>query len=100
MAKTLYRGPAHGVPLNSRKMESRFPRGFILVDPTTERVWVYRFRETDDEIGMPAADVEVHYGEFTTEDGEAGRLYDRVKHGNAAAGPEFDVRAAPWVGAA
>ena len=37
----IYTGKALGGPWDGREVESRFPKGFLLVDMPTRRVWLY-----------------------------------------------------------
>ncbi len=37
----LYEGPVHGGPWDERYAQSRFPKGFLLVDMPGKQVWIY-----------------------------------------------------------
>lgn len=37
----LFVGVCHGGPMNGREGESRFPKGFVLMDEADSRCWVY-----------------------------------------------------------
>jgi hypothetical protein len=37
----LYDGPVHGGPWDGRHAQSRFPRGFLLIDRVADQVWIY-----------------------------------------------------------
>jgi hypothetical protein len=41
MHKVLYTRKCIGGPLNGQEAMSRFPKGFLLVDKPTNRVWIY-----------------------------------------------------------
>jgi hypothetical protein len=39
----LYQGTVTGGPWDGRVAQSRFPLGFLLIDPGTDRVWIYDY---------------------------------------------------------
>lgn len=45
---TLWTGQCLGGPMNGQVGESRFPKGFLLVDRPANRVWIYDFVAGDD----------------------------------------------------
>lgn len=80
----LFEGICFGGPLTGETMHSRYPKGFLLVDKPTNRCWLYDW----------SADSET----FTVRDEQAMEV---SKEGRYRAANEFDydVIAAPWVGA-
>lgn len=41
----VYRGPVHGGPWDGQQAESRYPKGFLLVDMEHGVLWVYDLRD-------------------------------------------------------
>jgi hypothetical protein len=41
----LYTGVCHGGPWNAREAASRYPRGFLLIEPDTDTGWIYDYRD-------------------------------------------------------
>lgn len=41
----LFSGTARGGPLDGTDQESRFPKGFLLVDKPNNRVWIYDYTD-------------------------------------------------------
>jgi hypothetical protein len=83
----VYTGVCQGGPLDGRTGQSRFPRGFILVDKPAGQVWIYDLQ--------PAPQVPPLV--FQARAGYPVPL-DRERHLRAADGQDYDVVAAPWVG--
>jgi hypothetical protein len=56
----LYEGPCHGGPMDGQIGQSRFPKGFLLVDREVNQCWIYDynvdtgcFDERNEGRGMP-----------------------------------------------
>lgn len=83
----LYEGKCHGGPLDGQDAISRHPLGFILVDKRAQQVWIYDWAGggffARDRLPTP----------LITDPDEA----DNIRR--AAAEPDYDVLAAPWVDA-
>jgi hypothetical protein len=41
----MFSGVAHDGPLDGQQIESRYPKGFLLIDMENEHVWIYDRRE-------------------------------------------------------
>jgi hypothetical protein len=81
-------GTCHGGPLDGQRAASRFPKGFLLVDKPAGHCWIYEWNAEKQTFHVRSDEpMPVH------EDGAFG--YDRYR---AAAEPNYDVLAAPWVG--
>jgi hypothetical protein len=79
--RKLFRGPCVGGPMGGKEGETRFQKGFILVDKPNRQVWVYR--ATPDG-NSPTG---------TTYVAEGARDLDSEKLEKTAAGSDWDVRA-------
>lgn len=79
-SQELYTGVCIGGPMNGQVTESRFPRGFVLINVPNERVWVYDRKENHDR----------HEVVFIA---RAQVTLDNDKAWSAAQGADFDVRA-------
>lgn len=81
-----YKGRCYGGPLNGSEMQSRFPKGFLLVDKPAGHCWIYEWNAEQQtfharqEEPMPALI-----------EGEKNR-YRAAEEGN------YDVIAAFWAG--
>lgn len=82
-----YTGPCYGGPLDGKEMTSRFPKGFLLVDKQANECWLY------DWFGSASA-----FKVRQEEPMECKTEGDKNRY-RAAEESEFDVIAAPWVGA-
>ena len=80
----MYEGMCLGGPMNGEFGQSRFPKGFLLVDKSTNRCWLY--------------DWSPESGTFAVRDEEAMEVskQGRIRAANES---DYDVVAAPWVGA-
>lgn len=47
MAVATYTYTAHGGPLDGQVIESRYPKGFLLVDKPEQKVWIYHYIAED-----------------------------------------------------
>jgi len=81
----MYEGICLGGPLNGQTMEVRFPKGFLLIDKPADKVWIYDRIED----GFVVRD-EIPSKVLT--EGPKNRY-------RAAEESNYDVLAAPWVGA-
>ncbi len=72
----VYQGRCVGGPMRGHWGESRFPRGFVLVDRKKDTAWVYEWRD----------------GKFVVQEPNGVPL-DHDKRWSAADGAEWDVRA-------
>lgn len=45
MEEELYEGPCVGGPLDGAVSQSRFPKGFLLIDKPNNRVWIYDYAD-------------------------------------------------------
>lgn len=82
----LYTGQCVGGPLNGRVEQSRYPKGFVLVDKAARLVWIYDY-EPNDPSQTPGV-----FSTFRCRDLE-GRSMEDQKRLDAAMGHEYDVRA-------
>lgn len=73
----IFTGPCVGGPYAGRTMTCRYPKGFLLVDRPTSRVWLY------DSTGDT----------FTCRDGGTPMKADTAKRLQAAEEPDYDVMA-------
>ena len=83
--KNLYEGTAENGPMQGKVMVSRCQRGILLVDKEERKVWIYDWRE----------------GTFVLR-AEREMIDDPSAKDNryrAAEESDYDVIAAPWVGA-
>jgi hypothetical protein len=71
----MYTGTARGGPWDGRQAQSRYPRGFLLVDRDKRRVWLYD-RQDDDT--------------FQVRD-DAGTELDDAGRWRAAEEPDYDL---------
>lgn len=74
--KTLYIGQCVGGPMDGEEGQSRFPKGFVLIDKPNSRAWVYDFEEST--------------GVFTARSQD---VHDMQRANHAAEGSDYDVRA-------
>jgi hypothetical protein len=73
---TLYEGMCEGGPMNGTPGQSRFPKGFVIIDQPNSRAWVYDYDRSAGVFVSRRRDV-----------------HDRVRHLHAAEGANYDVRA-------
>jgi hypothetical protein len=81
----MYKGMCLGGPLDGQEARSRFPKGFLLVDKPANECWIYEWEG----------------GVFTVRDSEpmvVQTIGDKNRY-RAAEESNYDVLAAPWVGA-
>jgi hypothetical protein len=83
----LYEGICFGGPLNMKTMTSRFPKGFLLVDKPANKLWIYEWNKT----GL----------RFDVRDEEPMEVLIEGSKNRYRAAEEsnYDVIAAPWIGA-
>lgn len=74
----LYEGVAVGGPLDSTIVQSRCPKGFVLINAPEQQVWVYDLKTRRSEVSFHAREVDV---------------LDQDKALKAANEPKYDVRA-------
>lgn len=74
--KTLYIGQCIGGPMDGQQGESRFPKGFMLIDRPNSAAWVYDY---DPESAI-----------FTAREQD---IHDNMRTQKAAEGIDYDVRA-------
>ena len=79
----LYTGRCVGGPFNGRVEQSRFPKGFIVVDKASGMVWIYDYSSP--------GDTGIH-SEFRCREPEGRTLVDE-KRVEAALEHDYDVRA-------
>ena len=86
--RVLYKGICVGGPMDGQDGVSRFPEGFLLVDPRPDkqRVWVYDYREGTDDNSARLAD----RSRFIAREGDA---LDEERAERTANEPRYDVRA-------
>lgn len=53
MENKLYEGSCIGGPLNGTVGQSRFPKGFLLVDKPNNKVWVYDYQNGEFTVRHP-----------------------------------------------
>lgn len=80
MAVATYTYEAHGGPLDGKKIESRYPKGFLLVDKPQQKVWIYHYVPEGTPNGWVCCLGSPH-------------AQDALLQSAAANGFEFDVRA-------
>lgn len=83
MGEWIRRGICSGGPLSGEFAESRFPKGFLLVDKPKNQAWIYEWDETSQCF--------IARNETPMELNHAGRM-------RAANEFTYDVVAAPWGG--
>jgi len=71
-----YEGMCEGGPMDGIPGQSRFPRGFVVIDQPDSRAWVYDYD--------PARNV------FISRQKD---IHDRIRHLHAAEGSNYDIRA-------
>lgn len=71
-----YTGTAHGGPLDGQTLDSRFPKGVLVVNKPGNHCWLY----------------ERTLGNFVVRDPD-GEPWDRERSRTAADGVDYDVRA-------
>lgn len=72
----LYEGMCEGGPMNGIPGQSRFPKGFVVIDQPNSRAWVYDYDRSAGVFVSRRRDV-----------------HDRIRHLHAAEGANYDVRA-------
>ena len=82
----LFTGRCLGGPLDGEEGQSRFPRGFVLIDKPAGQVWIYDWSEPEWGDGV-----------FRVRDPHPMAVLTEARR-RAAEGIRYDVRAAPWVG--
>lgn len=80
MAVTTYTYTAHGGPLDGKTIESRYPKGFLLVNKPDQKVWIYHYVAEGDVTGWVCCLGSPH-------------AQDNLLQSVAASGFDFDVRA-------
>lgn len=84
----MFEGVCRGGPLAGEHWESRFPKGFLLVDKPNHQCWIYEYDlQTMTFVVRDESPMEV------LTEGEKNRY-------RAAEEPNYDVIAAPWGGEA
>lgn len=85
-ARVVYEGLAVGGPLDGETVQSRYPKGFLLVDKPNNRAWVYDYDEGHNKSGDRLADRSrfVAREQYTL---------DHAKRLRAAEEFDYDVRA-------
>ena len=80
----MFEGICAGGPMDGHTVESRYPKGFLLIDRPVALCWLYEY---DD-------------GQFICRDSEPDTLYDEGPRNRWRAAEEgnYDVLAAPWLG--
>ena len=86
--KYLYEGICVGGPMDGQDGLSRYPEGFILVDPRPgkQRVWVYDYHEGTDDNSAKLSD----RSRFIAREGD---VLDEERAERTANQPHYDVRA-------
>lgn len=82
----LYTGRCVGGPLDGQVVESRFPKGFVLVDKNADLAWLYDYTEAQPK---PGGEI---FSTFQAREAD-GRTLDHEKRIAAAEHSEYDVRA-------
>lgn len=80
--KMIYRARCVDGPLHRQEIESRFPKGFLAIEPKLHRVWIYDYVQTNDSAAFVCRE-------------DAGREVDDELRWQAANGGDYDVRAMP-----
>ena len=83
MEKMIYQGVCSGGPLNGTFGESRYSKGFLLVDKPNRWVWIYQWNP------------ELEFFQIRNPDGAE---MDDAGRWRAAQEDTYDVIAAPWEG--
>lgn len=81
-----FEGVCRGGPLAGEVWQSRFPKGFLLVDKPNNKCWIYEWDDSVREFKIRDS-----LGEVCHTEGEKNRY-------RAAEEPNYDVLAAPWSG--
>jgi len=81
MAEHLHEGVCRGGPLDGQPGQSRFPKGFLLVDRPADRCWIYEWTGSEFQVRDPQP-----------------MPVDTAKRWRAAEEATYDVVAAPWAG--